>query len=44
MILHITDRHQWEQAKADGIYRCESLETEGFIHCSTPTQLITVAN
>jgi uncharacterized protein (DUF952 family) len=44
MILHITDRQQWEQAKEDGIYRCESLETEGFIHCSAPTQLTAVAN
>ncbi|WP_416666952.1 DUF952 domain-containing protein [Egbenema bharatensis] len=44
MILHITDRQQWEQAKEKGIYRCESLGTEGFIHCSTPEQLTAVAN
>lgn len=43
-ILHITPRKQWEQAKLEGIYRGDTLATEGFIHCSTATQIITVAN
>ncbi|WP_224095433.1 DUF952 domain-containing protein [Nostoc sp. MS1] len=43
-ILHITKRQQWEQAKNIGIYRAESLETEGFIHCSNATQITKVAN
>jgi uncharacterized protein (DUF952 family) len=43
-ILHITQRQQWEKAQAIGFYQCESLESEGFIHCSTPQQVIRVAN
>ena len=44
MILHITKREQWEQAKQIGIYRGDTLDTEGFIHCSTLQQLIRTAN
>jgi len=44
MILHITEREQWEQAKQVGIYRGDTLDTEGFIHCSTPQQVIRTAN
>ncbi|MBM3124864.1 MAG: DUF952 domain-containing protein [Chloroflexi bacterium] len=44
MILHITTRAAWEQARAIGEYRAPSLETEGFIHCSTETQALAVAN
>ena len=44
MILHITKREQWEQAKQAGIYRGDTLDTEGFIHCSTPQQIIRTAN
>lgn len=44
MILHITKREQWEQAKQAGIYRGDTLDTEGFIHCSTPQQVIRTAN
>ncbi|WP_017315019.1 DUF952 domain-containing protein [Mastigocladopsis repens] len=43
-ILHITQHEQWEQAKFVGTYRGDTLELEGFIHCSTPTQVIKVAN
>ncbi|MBR8835768.1 MAG: DUF952 domain-containing protein [Stigonema ocellatum SAG 48.90 = DSM 106950] len=43
-ILHITQRQQWEQAKLVGTYRGDTLESEGFIHCSTPRQVIKVAN
>jgi uncharacterized protein (DUF952 family) len=43
-IIHITKRQQWEQAKNIGIYRAESLEIEGFIHCSKATQINKVAN
>src|SRR4051812_38508865 len=42
-ILHITPRARWEQAVAEGGYRGDTLETEGFIHCSTPKQLPWVA-
>ena len=44
LILHITQRSQWEQARREGIYRNDTLDTEGFIHCSTPTQIVKVAN
>ncbi len=43
-ILHITQREQWEQAKRLGSYRGDTLDSEGFIHCSTATQVIWVAN
>lgn len=42
-ILHITKRQQWEQAKNLGKYRADSLESEGFIHCSKSTQILKVA-
>ena len=44
IILHITHRKQWEEAKQIQAYRGDTLETEGFIHCSTQQQLIKVAN
>ena len=44
LILHITKQEQWEQAKLAGIYRGDTLDSEGFIHCSTPEQIIKVAN
>ncbi|BAY75616.1 hypothetical protein NIES25_20630 [Nostoc linckia NIES-25] len=43
-ILHITLRQQWEQAKKLGSYRVDSLDLEGFIHCSRSTQIVKVAN
>ena len=43
IILHITQREQWEQAKLVQSYRGDTLD-EGFIHCSTPLQVIKVAN
>jgi uncharacterized protein (DUF952 family) len=43
-ILHITQRHEWEQAKNLGTYRSNTLDSEGFIHCSTLIQVIGSAN
>ena len=43
MIYHITSRRAWSEARERGDYRAESLETEGFIHCSTETQVVPVA-
>jgi len=43
-ILHITRRTDWEAALASGSYAPDSLRTQGFIHCSTPEQVIPVAN
>lgn len=44
MILHITTQEEWKAALDAGSYRADSLETEGFIHCSTAGQVIGVAN
>jgi uncharacterized protein (DUF952 family) len=44
MILHITTRSEWLAAKTSGEYRAPSLDTEGFIHCSTEKQVLHVAN
>jgi uncharacterized protein (DUF952 family) len=38
-IFHITTREAWEQQKPSGAYRHGSLETEGFIHCSSEGQV-----
>jgi uncharacterized protein (DUF952 family) len=43
MIYHITSRQAWQEAQKRGQYSAESLETEGFIHCSTQTQILPVA-
>ena len=43
MIYHITSPTAWNEARERGDYRAESLETEGFIHCSTETQVVPVA-
>lgn len=44
MILHITSQAAWQQARNEGIYRGDTLESEGFIHCSTREQLTGSAN
>ena len=43
-ILHITHRQEWDKAKDLGTYRSNTLESEGFIHCSTLAQVIGSAN
>ena len=43
-LLHITTAAVWNAAQAEGTYRADSLTTEGFIHCSTPSQVVWVAN
>jgi len=44
MIFHITTKMAWDEAQNSEEYRAESLLTEGFIHCSTISQVIPVAN
>jgi uncharacterized protein (DUF952 family) len=44
LILHITTAPEWDAARAAGEYRAPSLEAEGFIHCSLPTQVTHVAD
>jgi uncharacterized protein (DUF952 family) len=41
-IYHIVLPEVWEQFKSRPSYRPESLTSEGFIHCSYPSQLETV--
>jgi uncharacterized protein (DUF952 family) len=43
-ILHITQRQQWKKAKDLGSYRGDTLDSEGFIHCSTRSQVMGSAN
>jgi len=43
-ICHICTASDWEAAQAAGFYHAASLETEGFIHCSRPDQVLRVAN
>jgi uncharacterized protein (DUF952 family) len=43
MIYHITSRMAWNEARERGAYLTQSLETEGFIHCSTEEQVVPVA-
>jgi uncharacterized protein (DUF952 family) len=43
MIYHLTSRQAWRAAQQRGEYRADSLESEGFIHCSTLTQILPVA-
>lgn len=44
MILHITTTTAWEMAIKRGEYLAYFLSIEGFIHCSTPAQILGVAN
>jgi uncharacterized protein (DUF952 family) len=44
VIFHITSVGQWAAAEASGQYAAGSLATEGFIHCSTESQVARVAN
>jgi uncharacterized protein (DUF952 family) len=43
-ILHITSRPEWQSAEKRGVFAASSLMSEGFIHCSTPQQVVQVAN
>ena len=46
MIAHITTRQAWKDARSTGIYEADSLQTDGFIHCSaiSAEQLLAVAD
>ena len=43
-IAHISTKADWIKAEEIGEYRAESLDSEGFIHCSRLEQLLKVAN
>lgn len=44
MIYHITTETEWLKAEEKGAYTTPTLESEGFIHCSTREQVPQVAN
>jgi len=44
IILHIAHKQEWETAVTSNQYTADSLQTEGFIHCSTPEQVLIPAN
>ncbi len=44
MFVHLTTKENWRMAQQMGEVRTESLESQGFIHCSTPEQMVGVAN
>ena len=44
IILHIAEPQRWKDAQASGRYQPQQFAAEGFIHCSTPEQVIQVAN
>jgi uncharacterized protein (DUF952 family) len=39
MIYHITTSLQWQAQQSGGEFVADSLESEGFIHCSTELQI-----
>jgi uncharacterized protein (DUF952 family) len=43
-ILHITTPEAWERGRVAGELRPASLDAEGFIHCSTPRQVVATAD
>ncbi|MDZ7680338.1 MAG: DUF952 domain-containing protein [Fodinibius sp.] len=44
LLFHITTQEHWKEFQKDGSYVPESLDTEGFIHCSSGSQLEDTAN
>jgi uncharacterized protein (DUF952 family) len=44
IIFHIVLPEVWEKFKDKDFYEAESLQTEGFIHCSFAEQIETVLN
>jgi len=44
MIFHIVAKTDWQQALREGSYAPASLQTEGFVHCSTRDQTVPTAN
>ncbi len=44
IIYHISHPAASAEAQAQGSYTADSLASEGFIHCSTPAQIVDTAN
>jgi len=43
-LLHITPRPLWEKARDRDTYQGNTLDSEGFLHCSNVNQVVAVAN
>jgi uncharacterized protein (DUF952 family) len=43
-VLHLTTRAEWDAARVAGTYEPTGFAAEGFVHCSTPGQVVAVAN
>jgi uncharacterized protein (DUF952 family) len=43
-LFHIAEQPFWDAAQKAGAYRALSLDSEGFIHLSTPVQYVATAN
>ena len=43
-IFHIALKDKWTKSRSRGQYSEESLQSEGFIHCSTAEQVVDTAN
>lgn len=43
-IVHALPRSEWERFRERGEYRPDSLEAQGFVHCSKPGQIVVVAD
>jgi uncharacterized protein (DUF952 family) len=43
-LLHIAPRSLWEQARDRDTYQGNTLDSEGFLHCSHVNQVVAVAN
>jgi uncharacterized protein (DUF952 family) len=44
VIVHIASRAEWRRAQRDGVYRGDTLASQGFVHCSHPHQVTRVAD
>jgi|AntAceMinimDraft_1070359.scaffolds.fasta_scaffold12355_4 uncharacterized protein (DUF952 family) len=44
IIYHIVDKRAWKDNARSGAYQPSTVETEGFIHCSTASELQNTAN
>lgn len=44
LIFHIVEKKVWKKIENSGEYAPESLDQEGFIHCSTGSQINETAN
>ncbi|MDX1618823.1 MAG: DUF952 domain-containing protein [Balneolaceae bacterium] len=44
LIFHLVPKDDWKEHQDSGVYRPDTLEEDGFIHCSTGKQVQQVAN